>query len=258
MKKITMTVAALAVSTLCACAAEVYSSNIVGYQKLQLQEGFNMIANGFRTVGTGEAPALQDMFVDAADNATAGEGQDVSDNIQVWTGTGYTTYYFYDSASDPSYDKKWYKFGDDAEPTIDGVEATESAWYVARSATSLTISGEVSAVPLEIPVQNGYNMVANPFPAEKMLNDPSIDWASMGVVGAEGQDVSDNIQVWTGSGYTTYYFYDSASDPSYDKKWYKFGDDAEPTTDVISAGSGFWFIHRGDGATLNFPSPIAE
>ena len=249
-----------------AWGADVVSSNIVGYQKLTLQAGYNLIANGFRVVGSDTAPALQDMFSDAASNATGTLGQDTADNILVWTGTGYTTYWFYDATGtddeDPDYDKKWYDTIDESTPSSAGIDAADGAWYIGRNATTLTIAGEVSKSAVSVDLQNGYNLIANPFPAALTLNDPSIDWSSMGVTGTLGQDTADNILVWTGTGYTTYWFYDATgtddADPDYDKKWYDTIDESTPSSASIPAGVGVWFIHRGAATTITLPSPIAE
>ena len=238
----------------------------MGYQKLQLQAGYNLIANGFRVVGTDTAPALQDMFSDMKANGTGSTALETSDNLKSWTGTGYSTYWFYDATgtddADPEYDKKWYDVIDDSAPTAEGLDAADGAWFISRGAKTLTIAGEVSKSEVEVPLQVGYNLVANPFPAPITLNDPSIDWAAKGVVGSTALETADNIKTWTGTGYTTYWFYDATgtddADPDYDKKWYDVVDDSTPSGASIPAGAGFWFIHRNSPITLTLPSPIAE
>ena len=127
-----------------AWAADVVSSNVVGYQKLQLQAGYNMIANGFRIVGTENAPAFQDMFADAASNATGTLGQDTADNILVWSGDRYATYWFYDATgtedADPDYDKKWYDVIDDSTPSNYAIPAGKGVWFIHRgSSTTITL-----------------------------------------------------------------------------------------------------------------------
>lgn len=249
-----------------AWGAEVVSSNIVGYQKLTLQAGYNLIANGFRVVGTDEAPDLQGMFTDAASNATGTAAQETSDNLQTWDVNKYVTYFFYDASdtedADPDYDKKWYSLADDSTPTSESVDAAQGAWYISRAATTLTVAGEVSKKNVAVKLQNGYNLVANPFPTGLKFNDPSIDWSAMGITGTAAQETSDNIQLWKGNKYATYFFYDASdtedADPDYDKKWYSLEDDSTPTADSIPAGAGFWLIHRGATTTITLPSPIGE
>ncbi len=263
MKK-TLTLLAIMAAIGPAWGAEVVSSNVVGYQKLTLQAGYNLIANGFRVVGTENAPDLQNMFSDAGANATGALGYDTSDNLLSWTGTGYTTYWFYDATGtedeDPDYDKKWYDTVDESTPSVAGLTTAEGAWYIARNATTLTIAGQVGTNSVEVSLRNGYNLVANPFPADLTLNNPAIDWSNMGVVGALGYDTSDNILVWTGTGYTTYWYYDATGtedeDPDYDKKWYDTVDESTPSNYAIPAGKGVWFIHRGTATTITLPSPL--
>ena len=91
MNKKIYALAALAAVALPAWAAEVYSSNIVGYQKVTLQPGFNLIGAGFVQVGSGDSFALKDVFqgTDVA-NATAGGGADQGDLIQLFDATEQT------------------------------------------------------------------------------------------------------------------------------------------------------------------------
>ncbi len=142
--KRTLTLLAILAAIGPAWGAEVVSSNVVGYQKLTLQKGYNMIANGFRIVGTDNAPAFQDMFADAAANATGTLGQDTSDTIKAWDGEGYVTYWFYDATGtedeDPDYDKKWYDTVDESTPSGASIPAGAGVWFVHRgSATTLTL-----------------------------------------------------------------------------------------------------------------------
>ena len=52
MNKSTMIAAIFAASAFSAFAADVYSSNIVGYNKLTLNPGYNLIAPSFVNVGS--------------------------------------------------------------------------------------------------------------------------------------------------------------------------------------------------------------
>lgn len=254
----------VAVVVVPAQAAEVVSSNVVGYQKLTLQAGYNLIANGFRVVGTDTAASLQDMFEDAKTAATGTTDQMTADNLKAWDGEGYVTYWFYDATGtedeDPDYDKKWYDVVDDSAPTTAGLTKAEGAWYIARRATTLTIAGEVGTNSVSVSLQNGYNLMANPFPVAFSLNGSGINWAGMGVVGTTDQMSADNIKTWDGEGYVTYWFYDATGtedeDPDYDKKWYDVIDDSTPTSASIPAGEGVWFIHRGTATTITLPSPL--
>jgi hypothetical protein len=75
-------------------AAEVVSSNIVGYQKVTLQEGFNFVAPQFNIVGGGDLD-LQSVKLDVADDEATG-----NDNIQILDADGnpVATYYWYPAA----------------------------------------------------------------------------------------------------------------------------------------------------------------
>ena len=95
-------------------AAEVVSSNIVGYSKLTMNaDGYTLIANPFVDVATGNVIAINDMFTEDTTEATAGTSASNADSIQVWNGTGYTTYYL---RSD-SKGNHWRKVGERAKTT---------------------------------------------------------------------------------------------------------------------------------------------
>ena len=80
-------VAALGASP--AWAAEVVSSNIVGYQKVTLQTGFNFVAPQFTAVGGGPID-LQSIRLDIADDDASG-----MDNIQILDEGGATVETFF-------------------------------------------------------------------------------------------------------------------------------------------------------------------
>ena len=75
-------------------AAEVVSSNVVGYSKLQMRaSGYTLIANPFVDVATGNVIAINDMFAEDTTAANAGSSASNADSIEVWTGNGYQSYY---------------------------------------------------------------------------------------------------------------------------------------------------------------------
>ena len=67
------------------------SSNIVGYQKVTLQEGFNFVAPQFNLVGGGDLD-LQSIKLDVPDSEATG-----ADNIQILDADGnpVATYYWF-------------------------------------------------------------------------------------------------------------------------------------------------------------------
>ena len=105
-----------------AWGAEVVSSNIVGYEKLTLTPGFNMIGNQFLAVGGDSFQNINEMFKDSS-QLTPGGAADEADSILVWDGSNYSNVYYYDD-----WDNHWYNTDDidNATTTVIGPGKPES------------------------------------------------------------------------------------------------------------------------------------
>ena len=128
-----------------AWGAEVVSSNIVGYEKVNLSKGFNMIGTQFLQVG-GEPLAIATVGV--LDSSMAGFDEDgvYATEMQIWNGNGYD-YYGWSGTSageymeDESLNNMWLNGDfktDDATST-----AGQGFWIKAATAGTITLSGEV-------------------------------------------------------------------------------------------------------------------
>ena len=118
------------------------SENVVGYQKLAINPTWTMVAAPFVEVGTDSTAGLNDLFAKQEEVITGGENDSLSDNLQVWTGASYATYYFGDWGNGDEYDNQWYEFGNDAEPTDDVIPAGTAVWYKNYSGTPFTVTFE--------------------------------------------------------------------------------------------------------------------
>jgi len=102
MKRIKYIVALVAmVGIFSAQAAEVDSVNMVGFAKVNLGQGLNIIGVPFVTVGDTET-SLDDLF--DVSEFTAGSSAGDSDVVTVWNGSGYDGY-FLCNWTGPSYDE---------------------------------------------------------------------------------------------------------------------------------------------------------
>ncbi len=245
-------------------AQQVVSSNTVGYTKITLQPGLNMIGGLFQKVGTGKCLSLQDQFTDAKSEANYGTASDAADTITTWDAVrkGYTKIYYYyadPDNPDPTYDYTW----DDAD-TEDiaetDVSEAKGGWYknIGDDPITLTMAGEVPTNAVyTVQLVNGLNFVANPYPQKIAINGDH--FSVEGVVYGTASDAADTITTWDArrKGYTKIYYYyadPDNPDPTYDYTW----DDAdtEEITDFeIEPGQGFWYKHIGTGATLRFTKP---
>ncbi len=238
MKKLIITSAALALIAGSVQATDVFSQNVVGYQKLDtLGTGYTMLAINFEAIGGGEI-SIQDYFQGEFMSGSAA----TSDNLLVWTPTGYNTYYLWDG------DELWYDADDDALPTEDTYPAGTAVWLLRRGAASpVTVMGEVAEDPAQISlVADGYTMFSNAYPVDIEVNGGlDVDGPTSGSAAT-----ADNLLVWTSTGYVTYYLWDG------DDLWYDADDDALPTEDVIPTGAGAWYLRRGPATTLDLVSPL--
>ena len=246
-------------------AEAVVSSNVVGYQKLDIPAGgYALLANPFVEVGTGsttpEGYAINDMFADDTDKSTAGNSMGLGDQLQVWDPTvqGYTTYFF-SARTTPA--KQWAAVATPRVATEESFELGDGFWYLNRSSESykLTVSGEVSTKEVQVTLApSGYTLVCNPFPVDLPLNDENIDWATAGSTAGNSMGLGDQIQIWDTAvqGYTTYFF-SARTTPA--KQWAAVATPRVATEDAIPAGQGFWYLNRGDTAiTITLKSPIAD
>ena len=245
-------------------AADVVSSNIVGYQRLDIPaNGYALLANPFVEVGTGSTTpvgyAINEMFTDDTDNSTAANAATAADQIQVWDATtqGYSTYFF---SSRVSTGKAWATVAKPRDAATTTFDFGDGYWYLNRGseAYSLTVSGEVSTKEVVVTLEPGYTLICNPFPADLPLNSENIDWATAGSTPANAATAADQIQLWNAEtqGYTTYFF-SGRTTPA--NQWASVGAPRVATTDVIPAGQGAWYLNRGASAiTITLKSPLAD
>ena len=123
-------------------AAEVVSSNIVGYNKITLTEGYNLVGAQFVQVG-GDNRDLSTSFV--LDETFAGYDSKYKfkTRLQVWNGIGYDTYgWAGDSGTevddDPSLDYTWTDLG--AEAVDDKIPIGAAVWIIAEKAGTITFT----------------------------------------------------------------------------------------------------------------------
>ena len=242
--------------------ADVTSANIVGYNTVTLKPGWNMLAVNFKNVANDNGIDINDLFPGKGKEDTVftpGAGEASADYVQVWDANEgkYTTYFLYKKAKGTSEANYWWTDAN-AAVTSKSFKNGDAFWFYKRGDKDVTanISGEVYLDTVkEVAIKPGWNMIGSFFPAGWKLNDeyytPSY-WENSGAVPGAGEASADYIQVWdaTTSKYTTYFLYKKAkgtSDANY--TW----TDANAATfkgDVLTAGKGAWYYHRGKGFNL--------
>ena len=242
MKK-TLIAIALAAMMAPAWGAEVVSSNIVGYQKVTLQPGFNFVAPQFTAVGGGDLN-LQSIRLDVSDNDATG-----TDNIQILNAAGATvaTYYWMPSDMVESGVAGWVDGDDLADVSIAN---GYSVLVDSEEVESVTVAGEVKPSKSYIVAQDGFNFVGNSTPVPISLQDIQID-----VADADAQG-TDNIQILDADGATvaTYYWMPSDMVDSGVAGWV----DGDDLADVeLAPGQGV-LLDTTTGVTISLPTAINE
>ncbi len=254
----------IALAALAAClptfAGTVESSNTVGYVKVNLSAGYNMIGVPFKEVSDQDASkTITNIGILDAQFAGYNSAYKFSTQMEVWTGTGYDFYGWAgtsgtDVDGDASLDYTWTDM--DAE-AVDGViPVGEGFWIKAEKAGTITLLGEVVSQDVTVDIAAGYNIVANPYPVDvRVTNFGKMDNTFEGYNSA--YKFTTTMEVWTGTGYDFYGWAgtsgtDVDGDASLDYTWTDM--DAEETDAVIPAGTSVW-IKAPHSGTITFTAP---
>ena len=237
-------VAALGASP--AWAAEVVSVNTVGYQKVELQPGFNFVAPQFIAVGGGTI-SIQDIHLDVAD-------EDVSyvDNIQILDEGGATiaSYSWWPKADTVSGLKSGWVDGDTGDLADVMLDNGVSVLIEANDYSTVTIAGEVSTNDASVTSVAGFNWVGNPTPVAINIQDIQIDVADA--------DVSyvDNIQILDAGGATiaSYSWWPKGDTVSGLKSGWVDGDTSDLADVTLEPGQGVLLETQDAGITITVPA----
>lgn len=139
----------------------------------------------------------------------AGGSATTADQILLWSGTGYDTYYFQTVGIGGT---GWRKSG---APTVDVATLKifpEEGVTVKRkqpAAANVVLMGAVKLGQTSVAIENGISVIGNVYAsgmtlASSGLHDPNDDPAK-GVAGGSATS-ADQVLIWNGTGYDTYYF----------------------------------------------------
>lgn len=208
----------------CFAQAEVYSVNVVGFQKLTAVTGLTLVATPFSKTSN-----TLDGVVGA--QLTAGKTAGQADNISIWNpvSQAYETYWLKTS------DSNWYTSG--------GVKATNRVTPLqGMFITNRRPTNQIVVVSGDVPTQNratnsllpGLNLVSYPFSADIDINQSYLTNGKTGKVAG----TADNILIWnpTTRAYEAYWL-------KSDKKWYT-SSGVLASNVRVGAGKGFWYLNR--------------
>ena len=242
-----------------------------------------MFALNFKQVGATDEIDIQELFKGTGDLATtpftANNIREQADNIMVYAndgkgGGGYSTYYLYDTTSTKSSftKKRGYWVDSSGNKATKKFKNGDSLWFLRRGEETINFqtSGEVELCSVSnVTIQTGYNMIGSFFPDGWNLNDDYYTpeyWQKSGAICNNIREQADNIMVYAndgkgGGGYATYYLYDTTSTKSsFTKKRYHWVNSAGniESNPVMTTGKGAWYLHRGDGFTLEIKNQFKK
>ena len=227
-----------------AWAAEVVSSNIVGYQKVELQPGFNFVAPQFTAVGGG-AIDLQSIKLDVADEDATG-----GDNIQILDEGGGTVaqYYWLPPEASGAETAGW--FDENFDPAEVSVENGLSVLLESSDELSVTVSGEVSPEDFTVASVAGFNFVGNASPVAIDIQD-----IKLGIADEEASG-GDNIQILDDGGATIaqYYWLPPEASGAEAAGWFDENFDAAEVE--LAPGQGFLIEASENDISIRMPSAL--
>ena len=245
----------------CAWAAEVYSANTVGYTRVAVNSGLNLLGSSFVQVGSGEALDINDAIKVSELPGLTDDFSDFATMVKLWTGTGYRTYGYVtaEQANDeenwgwPESGDKWI-LGDMTDIAAVQVPAGDGFWVQTTGTGSVTLIGQVPAeAETAVNIIPGLNLVSCPYAKEINIQDVKVN----GLPGLteDFSDFATMIKLWTGTGYRTYGYVttEQANDeenwgwPESGDKWI-LGDMTDIADVTIPAGAGFWIQTTGTGS----------
>jgi len=173
-------------------------------------------------------------------NTTAGDSTDndeilvgkpnAGDNIIVWNTIGWKTYFYYTN--------KWLTHGTRSDQKYTVIYPDEGLVLVRRDtdSLSLTLSGTVPGIDaIGYHPQGGENfLLSNPYPVAIGLQDLALEGASGSWTESDTAGSADQVLVWTGSSWSTFYKNTSSN-------WANVSDAvnySNPATATATAGTG--------------------
>ena len=189
------------------------------------------------------ANTLGSLFGTSAPLLTPGASANVADNVVLWDGSAWSTYYHNGT--------NWRKSGSFANQNNTIVYPDEGLFIFRRAtlAVTLTFVGRVPITTERTDLAGGVmSFVANRFPVDMTLGAIGLQNTTNWVSGASA-NAADNVFLWNGSTWDTYYFNGT--------NWQKSGSFAIQDATVIPVGTALFVLRTQSGATLAQTLPYA-
>ena len=264
MKKIITLIGCVALAA-SALAEGPVSANVVGYTKVALGKGFNMIGLNFEEVCGGQEMDMQELIPGTTAGFQKGTSVGSADNIQVWNSKDgqYEVYFLHSGVGVGQTAKanKWVK-NVTGYPIAENVMigTAEGLFFVSQGGTkSAVLAGQVIDDKHGLTIPAGFNAVASPFPVDWFINGTDsigapqntfVNWATSSARKGTNVGSADNIQVWdpVGEEYKVYFLHSGVGVGQTAKanKWVENVTGYPIATGlVIHPGQGFFYVNGG-------------
>jgi uncharacterized protein (TIGR02597 family) len=150
---------------------------------------------------------IASVFGAANEGGLAGGSSTSADQVLIYTGSGYDTYYYQTSGLGGT---GWRKGGAPAVDASATILFPEDGLVIKRNqaaATNVVLLGAVKTGQTSIPVASGINIVSNVCAAPMTLSSSNLYTgnSSTGVAGGTSTS-ADQVLIWNGTAYDTYYY----------------------------------------------------
>lgn len=158
-----------------------------------------------------------------------------ADNVLLWSGTGWETYYFHPSAN------VFRRVGSLVNQNSTIIHPDEAVFLVRRepSPYQLILTGFAPTLGKRTEIGGaGATMASNRLPTNTTLGELALQNLPGWRVGTTASS-TDNVLLWNGTAWVTYYRHSTGV-------WRRVGSLVAQDNEPISAGAGFFVIRRGD------------
>ena len=265
MKK-TLTLLAILAAIGPAWGAEVVSSNVVGYEKVNLVKGFTQIGVQFQNVGATDGSI---MLNDLSFSGLAGYDFDnflTGDTVTMWDAASqsYSVTYSWSGNGSTEYAipaNVWFDEGEFTGQAEVPLEAGSSVFVRSAAAAGMTQAGEViGGATVKKDLSKGFTQLANPFPVAFDINDATYE----GLAGYDFDNflTGDTLTMWDAAtqSYSVTYSWSGNGSTEYAipaNVWFDEGDfTGQAVVDIPVAGS--IFIKAANGGSVTFANPLSE
>ncbi len=272
-----MALCAASVAGICLAAdatSSVSSANVVGYQTITLQPGWNMFSINFSSLTDPDGMTLDEIFPlkDAEGNVKEGmtlaASAGAADYVKVWDSSkqAYSqNFYALKMPVNHANNYKWVKnIGAVADIKI---KSGSGFWFFlcGSNPVSFQIAGDVeySNTGTTITINPGWNMIGAPYAGALDFNRLGIEyWQGLvdagKVTAAASAGASDYVKLWNSETQAydiNYYLLKMPVNHANNYKWVKNIGTVAPDT-IQDMGKGLWYYHMGNTSfELTLPYP---